>query len=93
LCAGSYFITLAIADAISHSDMLYLDRKTDVIIVKISQPRILASGIAMLGTVVNVSKAAGREMKSILIVAEQFTIGGLETHICGEVLRLSFCWC
>lgn len=28
-------------------------------------------------------------MKSILIVAEQFTMGGLETHICGEVLRLS----
>lgn len=56
LCAGSYFITLAIADAISHGDMLYLDRKTDVIVIKIHQPRILASGIAMLGTVVSVSE-------------------------------------
>lgn len=28
-------------------------------------------------------------MKSILIVTEQFTIGGLETHICGEIIRLT----
>lgn len=27
-------------------------------------------------------------MKSILIVTEQFTIGGLETHICGEISQL-----
>ncbi len=27
-------------------------------------------------------------MKSILIVTEQFTIGGLETHICGEIIQL-----
>lgn len=28
-------------------------------------------------------------MKSVLIVTEQFTIGGLETHIRGEIIRLS----
>ena len=56
LCPGSYFVTLAIAEAISHGDMLYLDRKTDVIIINIHQPRILASGIAMLRSEVNVSK-------------------------------------
>ena len=56
LCAGSYFITLAIAEAISHGDMLYLDRKTDIIVIKIYQPRILASGIAMLDTTVQVNK-------------------------------------
>ncbi len=61
LCAGSYFITLAIADAISHGDMLYLDRKTDVIVIKINQPRILASGIAMLGTVVSVSRVGAEK--------------------------------
>lgn len=55
LCAGSYFITLAIAEAISHGDMLYLDRKTDVIVIKIHQPRVLASGIAMLDAHVTVS--------------------------------------
>lgn len=55
LCAGSYFITLAIAEAISHGDMLYLDRKTDVIVIKLHQPRVLASGIAMLDTHVTVS--------------------------------------
>ena len=55
LCAGSYFITLAIAETISHGDMLYLDRKTDVIVIKLHQPRVLASGIAMLDTHVTVS--------------------------------------
>ncbi len=56
LCAGSYFITLAIAEAITDGDMLYLDRKTDVIVIKIHQPRVLASGIAMLDTTVKVSQ-------------------------------------
>lgn len=56
LCEGTYFITLAIAEAISHGDMLYLDRKTDVIVLKIYQPRLLASGIAMLDSCINVSK-------------------------------------
>lgn len=53
LCAGTYFVTLALADAISHADMQYLDRRTDVIILKINQPRLKASGIAMLNTVVS----------------------------------------
>ncbi|THU02828.1 ABC transporter ATP-binding protein [Lampropedia puyangensis] len=56
LCAGSYFITLAIAEAISHSDMRYLDRKTDVIVVTVHQPRTLASGIAMLDAKITVSE-------------------------------------
>ncbi|UXC17391.1 ABC transporter ATP-binding protein [Comamonas squillarum] len=56
LCAGSYFITLAIAEAISHSDMQYLDRKTDVIVITVHQPRTLASGIAMLDANITVSE-------------------------------------
>lgn len=36
--------------------MLYLDRKTDVIVIKINQLRVLASGIAMLESAVAVSK-------------------------------------
>lgn len=59
LCAGTYFITLAIAEAISHSDMRYLDRKTDVIVITVSQPRTLASGIAMLDAKVTVSEIKG----------------------------------
>lgn len=58
LCAGSYFVTLAIAEAVSHGDMLYLDRKTDAIFIKIHQPRILASGIAMLDSIVTVSEVS-----------------------------------
>lgn len=60
LCAGTYFITLAIAEAISHGDMLYLDRKTDTIVFKVHQPRVLASGIAMLDTNVSVSELGER---------------------------------
>ena len=56
LCAGTYFATLAIAEAISHGDMAYLDRKTDVIVFTVHQPRILASGIAMLDTKVMVTE-------------------------------------
>lgn len=54
LCVGTYFMTLAIAEAISYGDMLYLDRKTDVIVFKVHQPRVLASGIAMLDARVTV---------------------------------------
>ncbi|MEL4073349.1 ABC transporter ATP-binding protein [Ochrobactrum sp. GPK 3] len=55
LCAGTYFITLALADAISHADMQYLDRRTDVMVFKVSQPRLKASGIAMLKTAISTS--------------------------------------
>lgn len=61
LCPGSYFITLAIAEAISHGDMLYLDRKTDVIVIQIHQPRTLASGIAMLHCAVGVNKVGAEK--------------------------------
>jgi lipopolysaccharide transport system ATP-binding protein len=56
LCQGTYFVTLAIAEAISHGDMTYLDRKTDVIILKVSETRILGSGIAALRHSVSVNE-------------------------------------
>lgn len=56
LCSGTYFITLALAEAISHNDMLYLDKKTDVIILKVSEARILGTGIAALKSSVSVSE-------------------------------------
>jgi len=56
LCAGTYFTTLAIAQAISQADMEYLDRKTDVMLIKVSQPRLSASGIAMLSAEIQVEK-------------------------------------
>ncbi len=56
LCTGTYFITLAIAEAISSNDMIYLDRKTDVIVVKMSEVRPLGTGIAALKSSVNVSE-------------------------------------
>lgn len=54
LCEGTYFVTLALAEAISHGDMSYLDRRTDVLILKISNPRIVGHGIANLPVSVKV---------------------------------------
>jgi len=45
---GTYFVTLALAEAISHADMADLDRKTDVIILKVRAPRAKGTGIAAL---------------------------------------------
>lgn len=56
LCEGSYFVTLALAEAISHADMAYLDRKTDVIILKVSAPRAIGTGIAALPVEVRFAK-------------------------------------
>ncbi|MFO3797244.1 MAG: ABC transporter ATP-binding protein [Anaerolineales bacterium] len=54
LCPGSYFVTLAIAEAITANDMNYLDRKTDVIVLKVNQKRTLSTGIAALNSSVEV---------------------------------------
>jgi hypothetical protein len=56
LCAGSYFVTLAIAEAVTHGDMSYLDRKTDVIVLKVSQARTIATGIAAHDSTVESTK-------------------------------------
>lgn len=48
LCEGTYFVTLALAEAISHADMAYLDRRTDVLILKVRSPRARGTGIAAL---------------------------------------------
>lgn len=53
LCEGTYFVTLAIAEAISHGDMAYLDRKTDIIVLKVTEPRPLCNGIASLPVTVS----------------------------------------
>lgn len=60
LCAGSYFVTLAVAEAISHGDMFYLDRKTDVMVIKLHQTRTTASGIAMLDTSIRVKELSAK---------------------------------
>ena len=54
LCPGIYFVTLAIAESITSNNMNYLDRKTDVILLKVYQPRILSTGIAALNSYVDI---------------------------------------
>lgn len=56
LCEGNYFVTLAIAEEVTRADMDYLDRKTDVIILKVSDRRTLGSGIAALPSNARVEK-------------------------------------
>lgn len=56
LCEGTYFVTLALAEAISHADMAYLDRKTDVVILKVRAPRAKGTGIAALPVDVSFTK-------------------------------------
>ncbi|MCO6427292.1 ABC transporter ATP-binding protein [Nitrosomonas communis] len=58
LCTGTYFVTLALAEAISPIDMSYLDRKTDVIIFNVTETRPLGSGIASLKSVISVSEVS-----------------------------------
>jgi len=56
LCEGTYFVTFALAEAISHADMAYLDRKTDVLILKVRSMRAKGTGIAALPVVVSFAK-------------------------------------
>ncbi|MHC0510530.1 ABC transporter ATP-binding protein [Achromobacter aegrifaciens] len=56
LCEGNYFVTLAIAEEVSRADMGYLDRKTDIIILKVNHRTMLGSGIAALPSTASVHK-------------------------------------
>lgn len=48
LCEGTYFISVAIAEKVSPSEMRYLDKKSDVLIIKLKEKKITATGIAHL---------------------------------------------
>jgi lipopolysaccharide transport system ATP-binding protein len=48
LCPGTYFVSVAIAESISNAEMLYLDKRTDVLMFKVKQPRLTGTGIANL---------------------------------------------
>lgn len=55
LCAAAYFVTIAVADVSSRDGMLYLDKRTDVILLKISEVRHRGAGIAALPATVTVT--------------------------------------
>jgi lipopolysaccharide transport system ATP-binding protein len=56
LCEGVYFVSVAIAEAISNSEMSYLDKRTDTIAFRVTEPRVTASGIAKLPHRITVKK-------------------------------------
>ena len=53
LCAGTYFVSIAIAEATSRTEMTYLDKRTDVIVFKILEHPLTGTGIAHLGAQVS----------------------------------------
>jgi lipopolysaccharide transport system ATP-binding protein len=48
LCQGIYFISVAAAETVSATDMLYVDKRTDTLMIKIREHPISGSGIAQL---------------------------------------------
>lgn len=48
LCEGVYFVSVAIAEAITSAEMSYLDKRTDTLAFRVAEPRVTASGIAKL---------------------------------------------
>ena len=54
LASGTYFVTCALAEAISESDMVYLDRKADILTFRVNQIPALSHGIAYLPTSISV---------------------------------------
>ncbi len=56
LVGGSYFVTFAIAEAISEADMRYLDRKADAVILKVIQPRVRGTGVCLLPVQIDISR-------------------------------------
>lgn len=50
LCEGTYFISVAVAEKVGSLDMLYLDKKSDVVVLKVKEGKITATGIAHLGS-------------------------------------------
>lgn len=56
LCAGSYFLSAAIAMVVADNrDMVYLDRKIDIGVIRVVEPHLLATGIAHLQTTLSVA--------------------------------------
>lgn len=50
LCEGIYFISIAIAEKEDFEEMVYLDKRSDFIVLKIREPKITVTGISHLDT-------------------------------------------
>ena len=56
ICDGVYFVSLAIAKPVSRADMIYLDKRSDAIVFKVSERRLKATGIAHLPTTITCTR-------------------------------------
>jgi lipopolysaccharide transport system ATP-binding protein len=59
LCEGPYFVSIAIAEAVSASEMVYLDKKTDVLILHVREHPAKGSGIASLPVAISFESISG----------------------------------
>ena len=58
LCAGTYFLSVAIAEALSKSEMLYLDKRIDAVVFKIHEYPLTGTGTANLRSRVHVEQCS-----------------------------------
>ena len=50
LCEGTYFVSVAAAEIVSEAEMLYLDKRTDVLMFRVGQCPLTSTGIAALNS-------------------------------------------
>lgn len=57
LCTGTYFVSLAAAEALIDGSMTYLDKRADILMIKVREHPLAASGIARLPVEVSITPA------------------------------------
>ncbi len=57
LCTGTYFISLAAAEALIDGSMVYLDKRADILMIKVREHPVTASGIARLPVEISIIRA------------------------------------
>jgi lipopolysaccharide transport system ATP-binding protein len=66
LCAGSYFVSVAAADAPSRAEMTYLDKRSDALLFQVIEQAQASTGIAHLSAQLSISiEAASREVSQV----------------------------
>jgi len=57
LCTGTYFVSLAAAEGLLDGSMVYLDKRADILMIKVREHPVTASGIAFMPVEVSIAPA------------------------------------
>jgi lipopolysaccharide transport system ATP-binding protein len=57
LCVGTYFVSIAAAESLPGGSMVYLDKRADILMIKVRQHPVTSTGIADLNARVEVELA------------------------------------